>query len=144
MRLVDSNKMINYKEEVKDWKDAIRICCEPLLSENYIKPSYVDAIYDTAEKLGPYFDFGKGIAVPHARPETGVLKTGLSILKLNKPVNLLDDEEHPIDVFIVLSAKDNTSHVELLRELSTFLMNNEDIKRLKASANVDDIINLLS
>ena len=32
-------------------------------------------------------DLGEGVCMPHAKPETGVLSTGLCIIKLNTPVD---------------------------------------------------------
>lgn len=136
--------MILYKESVKDWKEAIYICAKPLIENGYIECKYVEAVFEMAEKLGPYFDFGKKIAVPHARPESGAIKTGLSILQLADDVNLLYDEEHPINTFILLVAEDNGSHVEMLKELSKFLMDKEKINLLKQSSNVDEMKNIIN
>lgn len=133
---------IQILDSVSDWKKAIQICAKPLLEDNSIKQEYVDSIISTAENLGPFFDIGKNVAMPHSRPENGVNKKSISILKLNESVNLLDLKEHPIQIFILLAAQDDKSHVSILSKLSEFLIDDEKVNKLKQSKTSKEIFEL--
>ncbi|MBM7655832.1 mannitol/fructose-specific phosphotransferase system IIA component (Ntr-type) [Neobacillus cucumis] len=49
--------------------------------------------------------------MPHARPEDGVNQLGMSFLKCEHPVYLMEDPKHEINIFIVLAAIDNETHL---------------------------------
>ena len=74
MSEIFSHNNVSISDNDLGWKDAVRLCAKPLLEAGYIDESYLDSIFEMAEKLGPYFDFGQGIAVPHSRPQKGVKK----------------------------------------------------------------------
>ncbi|MGJ3509296.1 PTS sugar transporter subunit IIA [Enemella sp. A6] len=131
---------IDITDEVMDWKQAIARCAEPLLADGSIEDRYVEAVYTTAEKMGPFFDFGKGVAVPHARPEEGTNAVALSLLRTRTPVLLLDREDHPIEVWILLAATDAESHVDVLRSLATVLTDDEKVAALKNAETPEEIL----
>lgn len=133
---------IQITDETLGWKEAIRKCAQPLLEGKYIEEKYIDSMIKVAEEMGPFFDFGKNIAMPHSRPENGVNKKGVSLLKVNKPVKLLDLEDHPIDIFIVLAAEDNTSHLNILSVLANTLVEDSKVEKLKKSTTKEEIINI--
>ena len=124
------------------WKEAIKLCARPLLDDDYIDESYIDSIFKQAEKIGPYFDFGQGIAVPHSRPEDGVNKTGAALLKVSEPVLLMDDKSHPIDVFIVFGSSDSYSHIDVLKEISEVFGDKDKLAKIKAAKSKDEILNV--
>ena len=93
-----------------------------------------------AEEKGPYFDLGRGIAMPHARPEAGVNQMALSFLRTRKPVLLLDREDHAIDVFIMLAAVDNKSHLGVLQMLAGVLTDAGRVEDLKAATSPEEVL----
>ncbi len=129
-------------DEIASWKDAIRVCAQPLLDNDYIVKDYIDVMINVAEELGPFFDFGKGVALPHSRPENGVKKKGVSLLKVNKPVYLLDLQEHPIEIFIVLAAEDNSTHLDILGLLADTLIDDDKVEAIKKATTKKEIINI--
>lgn len=133
---------ITYKK--LGWKDAIRMCSQPLLDNGSITDGYIESMIKVAEEMGPFFDFGKNVAVPHSRPENGVNRKGVSILKVENQVNLLDLEEHPISIFIVLAAEDNNSHLSILSSLSETLIDDEKVEALKNSKTKEEILNIFN
>ncbi len=54
--------------------------------------------------------------MPHARPETGVLKTGLGIHIFPSPVDFGSDLG-PANILITLAAKDSDTHIEVIQAL---------------------------
>ena len=67
----------------------------------------------------------------------------MSLLKLSEPINLLDDPEHPISVFICLAASDNTTHLNALISLTKILSKKENLKALLESTTVDTVSQVL-
>lgn len=134
---------IHFTDASVDWREAIRLTAKPLEDQNYITQDYVQAMIDRVVEIGPFIHVGKGIAIPHARPEQGVEKLGMSLLRFKEPVLLLDQQEHAIDMFICLSAIDNKMHLRALTELTSFLVNEESLQRLKDATTAEEIIAMM-
>ncbi|WP_024614897.1 PTS sugar transporter subunit IIA [Clostridium sp. Ade.TY] len=116
--------LVKVIESVRDYKEAIKISCDVLQENGIIEERYYDAILGKIDELGPYFCIAEGVAMPHARPEDGVIKEGVSIVKLNTPIDFLGKE---VNVFFTLAAKDNKSHLEVLRKIAEVCMNKEKL-----------------
>ena len=135
--------MIQFTNEKIEWRDAITKASEPLLEDDKIETSYVDAMIKNVEDLGAYIHIGKGIAIPHARPETGVKSVGMSFLRTTTPVLLLDKEEHAIDIFICIAAVDNETHLKALAHLTRVLSDNEKLQTLKDAKTSEEVIEII-
>jgi len=131
---------IHIMDTVDTFQEAIMQAATPLINDGYIDKAYVQDIYDSLEKNGPYIVVADYVALPHAQPSEKVLKNGLSLLLLNNPVDLLGN---PIHVFIVLAAKDSTAHLESLKSLAIFLMEKENIDALIGAESVPGIQKVL-
>ena len=131
---------IQVMESALDWKEAIKAAAKPLLLKESITPSYIDAMIQNIETLGPYVVIGPEVAIPHARPEMGVKKVGMSFLKLNKPIYFLNKKEHPVRLLFCIAAIDNTTHLKALSQLTTLL--NEKLELLKELESLEEIISL--
>lgn len=130
--------------QVKDWREAIKIACQPLIDKGCIEPRYVDAIYKSHEQIGPYYVLGPGIAMPHARPEEGVNQLSLALTIIEKGVEFGADENDPVKLLIVLTATDNDSHINAIVKLAELFDNQDDIDTLlqaKSKAEVLAVIN---
>ena len=77
---------IYFEERMDSWEDAIKTAASPLLDQGFIKAEYIDAMIDNVNKNGAYMIIVPGFAMPHARPECGAVKTGMSVLHLKEPV----------------------------------------------------------
>lgn len=125
------------------WEDAIRLGCRPLEEKRYIEERYTATIIENVHKMGPFIDLGHGVAIPHARPENGVSRLGMSFLKLSTPVYLLEDKRHEIDTIICLAAIDNRTHLKALSQLTKILSNGEKLKTLKAVRTKEEMLEFL-
>ena len=83
-KILDDNIII--LESIDDWKQSIKAASKPLVDKKNVLEKYVEIMINDIEKLGFYVVLREGAAMPHSRPENGVLKTSMSLLKLNKPV----------------------------------------------------------
>ncbi|MDR0298090.1 MAG: PTS sugar transporter subunit IIA [Streptococcaceae bacterium] len=134
-----TEKSITFAENVPDWETAITLAAQPLLDSEKITRGYTQAIISRVKEFGAYIDLGHGVALPHARPEDGVNKIGMSLLKLAQPVNLLDDPAHAVQILIVLAASDNESHLHALSELTSILSDKNQLASLLSAEKSSDI-----
>lgn len=134
---------IQFTEVPLTWQEAIRAAAAPLKNTNKIEEQYITAMINKVVDHGPFIHIGKGIALPHARPEDGVNAIGMSLLKVKEPVLLNDDPQHPIHVFICLAAVDNELHLKALASLTKILSNNEKLTALLSATNADQIIEVI-
>ncbi|MFT8319975.1 MAG: BglG family transcription antiterminator [Bacillus sp. (in: firmicutes)] len=134
---------IHFTDASLTWEEAIELAAKPLEEQKYITSGYTKAMIDRVKELGAFIHIGKGIAIPHARPEDGVQELGMSLLRVKKPVLLLDKEEHAIEIFICLAAIDNHLHLKALSELTAFLVNEESLARFKGATTPEEIIALM-
>ncbi|ONI37584.1 PTS sugar transporter subunit IIA [Candidatus Epulonipiscium fishelsonii] len=123
-------------EYVNSYQEAIKISCEELEQAGFVTPRYYPAILEKIEEFGPYFCIGENVAMPHARPEDGVIASNACILKLNQPVDFLGNE---IKLFITLCAKDSNSHMELIQKIASICMNSDVLNKIMYSDNEEDI-----
>ncbi|SDN61408.1 transcriptional antiterminator, BglG family /transcriptional regulator [Psychrobacillus sp. OK028] len=139
--LIEEN--IQFMHDITDWKDAIKKAAEPLLSNGFITNQYVGVMIENVETMGPYIIIGEQVAIPHARPEFGVKKLGMSLLKLSKPTYLLGEEQNKVDIFICLAAIDNETHLKALAQLTTLLSDPIKLELLKKAQTKQDILDLV-
>ena len=121
-------------QESHNWREAIKISTQPLENGGYVKTSYKDGIIENVEKLGPYFVISDDIAMPHARPEQGAIKTQIAITLFHKGVKF-DGKNATPRLFITLSAKENNEHLEALAKISELLSNDAKVDKILKSQN---------
>lgn len=61
-------------------------------------------------------------------------------MRTRKPVLLLDREDHAIDVFIMLAAVDNKSHLGVLQMLAGVLTDAGRVEDLKAATSPEEVL----
>ncbi|MEC0304512.1 PTS sugar transporter subunit IIA, partial [Terribacillus saccharophilus] len=97
-----------------------------LLDKGIIEKRYIDAMIKGCEE-DPYIVIGPGIAIPHASPEDGVVRTGMSLLKIKNGVQYLN---HRIHIIVVIAAKDKKEHIHALMQLMKLSKSEADMKAL--------------
>ena len=139
-------EFIQQTNQVKDWKEAISLAAAPLLRGNYIEQSYIEGMIASVEKLGAYIVLAPKVAVPHAAPDLGVNKVGMSLLQVAEPVDfdVKGDEEKQVQLIFVLAAIDSTAHLKALQELAMILDDDESIEQLIAAENLDEIMEIIT
>ncbi len=133
-------KTVKLQAEAKSWQDAVKIGTDLLEEAGTITSQYYTEIIKSVEELGPYFLLAPGMAMPHARPEGGVLETSYALVTLKEPVNFGDPDNDPIDILITLAAKDKAvQNEEAIVQVVMLLDNEETVERLRAARTLDDI-----
>ena len=147
MTLKDSliaNNSISLQAEAKDWKEAVRLGTDLLEKAGVVDKRYYGAILDGTAKFGPYYLLAPGLAMPHGRPEEGVLKNGFALVVLKEPVVFGDEDNDPIDILITLAAVDQKSHNEggIVQVVNLF-EDEDNFDRLRAARSHEEVIALI-
>ncbi|WP_372378067.1 PTS sugar transporter subunit IIA [Vibrio natriegens] len=140
--LITENR-VQIVDSVSSWEESVRLLCTPLLDDGSIEPRYVDEIIKTTNEIGPYYVLAPNIAMPHARPENGVNKSGLAILVVRDGVNFNSEENDPVKLLLLLAANDSDKHIELIQSISEFFGNDVDVNEVITSKNISDVMNII-
>ena len=129
---------INVVEEVSCWQEAIKVAAAPLKEKGFIKEEYISAMLENVVKNGPYIVIMPGIAIPHSRPEHGVIRTAISLLKLSKSVKFPEDKD--VELIIVLAANDSDMQMQLISGLTNLLMEDESMEKLFLAKSKEEVL----
>lgn len=148
MKLSDSlaqNNAILLQAEAADWRQAVRLGVDLLVAAGVVELRYFQAIMDGVAQHGPYFVLAPGLAMPHGRPEEGVLKTGFALVTLKTPVCFGDEENDPIDILITLAAVDARVHQEVgIMQVVTLFEDEANFDRLRACRTAQQVLDLIN
>lgn len=111
-------------EKVDTWEDGIIEASKVLLDQGLIEKSYIEAMIESVNQNGPYIVLEDGFALPHASRTSGVNELSMSLLSLDKEVDMMGK---PVKVIMVLAAKDDASHLRALSSLSDILGEEENM-----------------
>lgn len=125
-------------ESAKDWRDAIRIAVRPLEEHGYVEPRYKEEVISNVESMGPYIVIADNIALPHARPEQGVLETQIGVTLFRNNI-VFDGKDMPARLFITLAAKDSDSHLDALMEISELLSDDEIVQKILQTTDIESL-----
>jgi mannitol/fructose-specific phosphotransferase system IIA component (Ntr-type) len=132
--------LIELQVEAADWEAAVRAGGQLLLDQEICDARYIDAMVQAVRDMGPYMVLAPGISLAHARPEDGMLKVGMSIINLAAPVEFGNEANDPVYLVISFGGVDHESHVEMLRTLAMFLMEESNQDLLKTATSKQEIL----
>ena len=116
---------IRFLPSAPDWREAVRLCAEPLLKSGAILPEYAEAMVRSVEQHGPYIVVDEGLALPHARPEDGAvdaeafealkgwmqsMPTGIEGRRQMPLFDLTDEEFRALSDFLLFTGTINTQN----------------------------------
>lgn len=135
---------IQIVDSVSDWKQAITLSSQPLLAKGAITEDYINAIFNSHQELGPYYVLAPGLAMPHARPEQGAIKNGLSLLHIKQGVSFDADENDPIYVVIMLCALSGEEHINMITALAEIFSDDERLSALLKASSMEAIQSVIN
>lgn len=120
-------------DTIDDWREAIKLACQPLEQKHIISESYTNAIIQTTGQLGCWYILSPGFALPHARPQQGVTssQSHLSLLRIINDCLFPDHE--PVGLVIVLAAASNNQHITTIQRLTNWLDTDNRLARILIS-----------
>jgi ascorbate PTS system EIIA or EIIAB component len=113
-------------------EEAIQQAGEVLLAADAVEPAYVEHMITNYHEHGPYFVLAPHIAMPHARPEDGVKRSALSLVRLRKAMPFGHELNDPVQLIIGLAAASSDDHLRLLRKMALLLRTKNVRKQLLA------------
>jgi mannitol/fructose-specific phosphotransferase system IIA component (Ntr-type) len=139
-----TREYIQLQDRVDSWEEAIQVAAKPLLQTEYISEEYIQEMIANVNNLGPYIVIAPKIAIPHARPEAGVKKLGMSLLQLKESISFSEKQEHAANLIIVLAAIDNETHLKALAQLSDMLSQPENVETLIHSNSKEKMLEMIA
>ncbi|KHJ67265.1 hypothetical protein QU24_15145 [Pantoea rodasii] len=143
-RIIEDN-LFAIQYDASSWQDAVQKGCSLLEDQGYISHHYYQGILDVVAEHGPYFVILPGVAMPHARPEAGALKTGCSLVILKQPVVFGHEDHDPVQVVFTMAAKSTAEINEgILVDIMTLLDDENIIERLAQVTDASELTALFS
>ncbi|MFE2498771.1 PTS sugar transporter subunit IIA [Streptomyces scopuliridis] len=139
-----TEEKIRFSNDSLTWRQAVTQVAEPLLDAGDITSGYVEAMIDSIAAGGTYIDLGYGIALAHARPESGAVRTAISMLRLAEPAPLLDQPEHSVDLYFCFAAVDAAAHTGAMSSLARILSDTETREALRDARSAVDVTKLIT
>jgi PTS system ascorbate-specific IIA component len=144
MNLIDqllARDTILLQGHAETWQDAVRLGVDLLVGAGCVEPRYYDSIVKMTGELGPWYLLAPGMAMPHARPEEGVLKNSFALVTLDTPVVFGDPDNDPVDILITLAATDaKTMNEQSIVEVVTLLDDETRVERLRTARNREQLL----
>lgn len=112
-------KHINIDKKAESWEEAIKKAGQYLIDSGAILPQYVDEMIKNVKINGSYMVINDMIALPHARTENFVKKTGMSLLILKEPVVFPKDKK--VKIILAFSSVDHKEHIDALTKFVTLI-----------------------
>lgn len=137
------NNSIKLHQSASNWEEAIKIGTDLLVAAGTIEPRYYDNIVSKIKEMGPYIILAPGLAMPHARPEEGVIKTSFALVTLETPI-YFDGEDEPVDVLLTLAGSDSDQHMQGLMEITQVLDDQDsdtgvDLDKIRRCKTAEDV-----
>ncbi|PLR85157.1 PTS sugar transporter subunit IIA [Bacillus canaveralius] len=129
--------------EAKTPVEAIRKAGALLMDEGKVEERYVDAMVEGFNEFGPYMAVAPSIAIPHARPEQGVLEQSLALIRLKNPVFFGHHSNDPIKLVCAVCGTDGSSHTEILQSLAAVLRDRAKLEMIMQAKTKADIMSIL-
>ncbi len=122
-------------EGASDWKEAVCQSVAPLERDGSVTESYKEAIIENVEQLGPYICIAPHVALPHARPEQGAVKSQIAVTLFRREIDF-NREDAKASLFISLAAADSESHLDALMQITDILQDEERTAKILQARNV--------
>lgn len=134
---IRTNVHVNSPEE------AIQSVGQLMVDSGGVKKRYINAMVNIANQLGPYIVIAPGVAVPHARPEDGVINPCLAMITLDPPIDFGNPQYDPVKIVFAIGAVDAVQHIKALRTFADFLLDGENIESLSNANTLEEILAII-
>ncbi|MCI1747320.1 MAG: PTS sugar transporter subunit IIA [Acidipropionibacterium sp.] len=126
------------------WDALVRRSADLLQASGTTTSHYVDAIFDSLRRNGDYMLVAPRVLLAHARPESGALGTGISLVTTTDDIPFSGDAARPVRLFFTLSAVDSDAHLELLTHLATVLTDDALLSELSTSSDATRVASIIN
>ena len=130
-------------EGVRTPEEVIGCCGELLKKAGKINETYIEKMISAYRELGPYIVMAPGIAMPHARPSGDVLEPCISFIRLKEPMVFGHPCNDPVKLVFALGGVESDSHLDILKELGSFLEEENRRNKLLTIKTYGELLNLM-
>ena len=136
-----TKETLQLKIDASDWKDALQKSAMPLLRHGDITEEYVTAAFETSQAMGGYIVIAPMVAMPHARPESGVNRLCMSFTTLTRPVEVVSGKF--VDIILLFGAIDRYSHTDILKDLMQLLIDTKAIDVIRNTNQKEVVLEII-
>jgi PTS system ascorbate-specific IIA component len=126
-------ELVKIGVKAKDWQEAILAAGKLMVDAKAVDDRFPPAMIRVAEEFGPYIVIAPGVALPHARPEDGVIKASIAIVRLIEPVEFGNVDNDPVFLLVALAAIDHEQHIQGLSQVANILGDEESLEKLRTA-----------
>lgn len=127
---------------VADWEELVEKVGAIMVDAGDTEPTYTLAMKEVIREMGPYCVIAPGVALLHARPEAGVKRLCIALVKLKKGIDFGSIND-PVFLAFGLGAVDGESHIALLARIADLLQDKEKVQRLREAKDESDILAII-
>ncbi|MFM2485888.1 PTS mannitol transporter subunit IICBA [Celerinatantimonas yamalensis] len=140
-KLTETDITLGLTAETKE--QAIQFAGEQLAKAGYIKPEYIEAMFDREKLVSTYL--GESIAVPHGTVEakSQVLKTGITFCQYPAGVQWGENKDDRARLVIAIAAQNN-EHLQVVSAITNALDKPGAIETLATTQDVQEILTILN
>jgi len=141
-QFLSRHPFIQVKKEINAWNEIIATAATPLIAGGFVTAEYPQAVINNTLEYGAYYVFDEGIAIPHARPESGVIKDCFSLVTLSQPISIHGSE--PVDIIVMFGGVNGDSHItEGIASIVGLLEQEETLLQIRQATTAEEILGLL-
>lgn len=129
--------------EAKDWEEAVRSAGRLLVDTGVVEERYIEGMINMTKELGAYIVIAPGLAIPHSRPEDGVIEPCMAVVTLDPPIPFGHIDNDPVRVLIAFGAVDSKGHVEALSQMATILSDKENYQALMKAKTKKEVLAIM-
>ncbi|AAO27220.1 PTS system mannitol-specific IIABC component [Buchnera aphidicola str. Bp (Baizongia pistaciae)] len=124
-------------------EEVIRFIGRQLVNQGYVKEEYIEAMLEREKMMSTWL--GESIALPHGTIQSKdfILNTGIIFCQFPNGILFGDDPEDIAHLVIGVAARNN-EHIPVVSNITNILDNNDVIKSLSITKNIDDVLYLFS
>ncbi|AHF79212.1 Putative PTS system transporter subunit IIA (plasmid) [Sodalis praecaptivus] len=139
---LSQSQYIQVRMEVSSWQEIIEQAAKPLIEGGFVTAEYPKAVISNTMEYGAYYVFDEGIAIPHARPECGVINNCFSMVTLAAPMSINGSE--PVDIIVMFGGVDKDSHItDGIASIVGLLEQEDTLSQIRRATTIDEILELL-
>jgi PTS system ascorbate-specific IIA component len=142
--LIKAENILIVEKSPATIEEALTLCCSKLLELGKVTEEYSKAIIKSHHELGSYYVLAPKIALPHARPENGVIEGGLQLTIFKEGMDFENEDNGDVYLAITLAATDSESHIQTIVALSELLGEEAEVEALINSNSIPEVLSILS
>lgn len=135
---------VQAQTSVENWQEAVKIVGNKLVTHGACTDNYVSAMQQAVIDLGPYMVVAPGVAMPHARPEAGVLTPGIAVATLSTPVPFGHKKNDPVSLVIGFAAINKDAHLKTLQQIVALLQDSTRIEAVHGATTNEELYTALT